>query len=203
MACVQRRLISLALTSTSEHTVKSDLFLTRAIPSSLRDTGHPDKELVLMAITYALTAFKDANTMTATDATIAKHVHDALVTFEEKVFKPHLVKEDEDWNALKVKASRALPVVYVEDSKSDKRWGGGWRGYLAKDERYDNSQSLVWKQSDSGYDAEYTAGQSDSSDGTVHSGNGESPFKAMESAVRNSGAVLAPFTPNVSRVVGA
>lgn len=184
MVCVQRRRISPDLTSTSERTVKSDLFLTRAIPSSLRDTGHPDKELVLMAITYALTAFKDANTMTATDATIAKHVHDALVTFEEKVFKPHLSKEDEDWNALKVKADRALPVVVLGKHMEF----NGFSMYNTTDERDPLETGIAGTYphvEGEPFRAEYRF------QGSTYTGTGDTADSAIKNAVLSSGGVVA------------
>lgn len=149
-----------------------------------------------MALTYAITAFKDANTMTATDATIAKHVHDALVTFEEKVFKPHLSKEDEDWNALKVKASRAMPLVAVINPEDGPVMIAGWRSYKTSDERSNKRESLAWKKNpDGGFVAEYITGETIDSDGTTHTGSGEDPFTAMAKAVASSGASLETFDP--------
>lgn len=86
-------------------------FLTLAIPSEIRTMEHPDGHMITNVLVTALGAYKDSPSHWAKN--IAGDIHRALMVCLEETIKPHLLKEDEDWSALKARAE-ATPVIATE-----------------------------------------------------------------------------------------
>ena len=88
----------------------SEETLALAIPSSLR-TEHPDSGLLVQGILIALRSDENSTALTARGRMMA--VHDALDTIFAPMVQDHLLKEDEDWNALRAKADKYKPSVTI------------------------------------------------------------------------------------------
>ena len=88
----------------------SEETLALAIPSSLK-TEHPDSGLLVQGILIALRSDENSTALTAKGRMMA--VRDALDTIFAPMVRDHLLKEDEDWNALKAKADKYKPSVTI------------------------------------------------------------------------------------------
>jgi hypothetical protein len=86
-------------------------FLTLAIPGEIRLMEHPDGKLLIDVLVTALGAYHDSGSVW--DKKVAADIHAALMVCLKNTIEPHLLKEDEDWSALKAKAE-AAPVAPVE-----------------------------------------------------------------------------------------
>jgi hypothetical protein len=78
-------------------------FIEASIPDKLRLAEHPDAELINRMIATALLAYRNSDSVWEKNK--CKDINFALLKAYEEVFAPHIAKEDEDWNALKSKAS--------------------------------------------------------------------------------------------------
>lgn len=85
--------------------------LALAIPNDLKG-DHPDSDLVVKGLAIAIAAAENSDALTARGRMM--DVHAALASQFVPIFKAHLVKEDEDWNALKAKADKYRPTVSLE-----------------------------------------------------------------------------------------
>lgn len=122
-----------------------DSILAIAVPAELKD-GHPDSELVMGAIVEALRACENSKSVRVKSRML--DVHNALKERLVPLYKAHIQKEDEDWNALKEKASKldSLPKIAVVTAVADRPFsktfsaeadGNQWRiiAYPANEER--------------------------------------------------------------------
>ena len=176
--------------------MKDAEFIQRAIPDELRDISkHPDTKLVAEAITVSLLEARAASRDEWTDAGAAKRINARLKAFYDGIFVPHLTEEDEQWNSLKEKASRAMPLVRMIDPTT-KRTFKGWHTYRARDERMtgDGAESLIAVNATSdengNYEATYSAQVRPGEEFTEFTASGKTPVEAARNAVSASGAVL-------------
>lgn len=89
--------------------MKTDEFLSLAIPKEIRELQHQDGELIRACLVSALSAYHGSRG--TWDKTIAGDIHKHLMVTLEKEILPHLSKEDEDWNGLKGKAEQAEAMM--------------------------------------------------------------------------------------------